>query len=125
MDAFHQLQISVIHAQRLERIVRSCLTDIDSEPPSVVSDTVITNPRTLLEWELATLLRRPAGEQGQAVADTDVLLVCAALAPWNVDTTDAKKELDEIAALLPPEQQAEAGRRAVHNPAQPPPLYQP
>jgi hypothetical protein len=114
-----------MHVERLERAVRSCLTDLDAESPSTLSDAVIKDPQTLLEWELARLLRCPAVNQGRSVADTDVLLACAALAPWNVDTADAKKELDDIAALLPPEQQAEAGRRAVHNPAQPPPLYQP
>lgn len=114
-----------MHVERLERAVRSCLTDLDVESPSALSDVVIKDAQTLLEWELATLLRRPGAEQGRAVAGTDVLLACAALAPWNVDTIDATKELDDIAALLPPEQQAEAGRRAVHNPAQPPPLYQP
>lgn len=92
--------------------------------PATFQDAVIRDPHTLLEWELARLLRLPDGELGRAVADMFMLLACAALPPWNVDTAGAKKELDEIAALLPPEQRAEAGRR-VPNPAQAPPLYSP
>lgn len=120
----HHLQVSGIHAERLERVVRSCLSDLDSEHPATLIDFVIRDPPTLLEWELARLLRLPDGERGRAVADMDVLLACAALPPWNVHAAGAKKELDEIAELLPPEQRAEAGRRAP-NPAQPPPLYRP